>query len=519
MFATTSTVSSLPPSGPRFVHPLHRCRFQTYLPSAILSLAYSPSGSRLALGRANGNIEIWSIGANPPGQGIGTNGWVLVKTIPGSGDPTVQVLRWARGTSRTTGAGERLFSAGLNGRLIEWDLNTLAPKYASDTYGGAVWCGALYQQAEVSVEEGNTVIALGCEDGTIRLFDLSDPNQPPLYMKSISRHTSRVLSIAYSPDGLFLVTGGSEGMIKLWDVAAGRNIQRITVENKGLKRTTAAASSGKKGDGETGERYVTLIWCITFLSSGTVMSGDSLGNLQIWDLEFGTLKQSFSKALQGDVLALVANPKRNIVYAAGVEGKIVELKCIASSLEMDGDESLAEPNEGKWVLTANHRQHTHDIYALALSPNTLPPPVTNKQQSSSSAPSAAPQNNHLLLSGGVDTQLLLSPTLCFPDYNSLSRLLPFPSRCVTLADRISPPRFLVQHDQALGLYGLGEIADDVREQLRNKTVQVKENDQLKVEKGYSHLLDISVNSRKVRFITDNSYLYQLSTCCAFAADE
>ena len=42
-----------------------------------------------------------------------------------AGEPTVQVLAWVKGTGLSDGSeedGERLLSAGLNARLIEWDL-------------------------------------------------------------------------------------------------------------------------------------------------------------------------------------------------------------------------------------------------------------------------------------------------------------------------------------------------------------------------------------------------------------
>src|SRR4051794_18059217 len=49
---------------PRYLHPLHRCRFVALSPHSIISLAFSPSGSLLAVGRSNGNIELWRVGYN-----------------------------------------------------------------------------------------------------------------------------------------------------------------------------------------------------------------------------------------------------------------------------------------------------------------------------------------------------------------------------------------------------------------------------------------------------------------------
>jgi len=42
---------------------VHRCRFvaDVWKPHAITAIAYSPSGQYAAVGRQNGNIEIWNV--------------------------------------------------------------------------------------------------------------------------------------------------------------------------------------------------------------------------------------------------------------------------------------------------------------------------------------------------------------------------------------------------------------------------------------------------------------------------
>ena len=432
-----------------------------------------------------------------------------------------------------------------------------------------MWSGAIQ---ETTIDGSSTItIALGCEDGTIRLFDVSDATAPPLYNKALSRHSSRILSVAWSPDANFLASGGSDGMIKLWDLRNdGRNILRITVENKGLRRTTLAEASepGAKPNPRTkkhlhsdAERYTTYVWSLVFLTGSTLISGDSLGNLAVWELEFGTLRQHFPKALQGDVLSIVRNKTGDALYASGVEGKIVELRKVSMSVDKEGLSGSAsastpapvEEDEStiKWILTANHRQHTHDVYALAISPNTLPVAKNSGAGSLGSpklhATPAPLPNNYLLVSGGVDTQLLLSPTTCFPDYNSLTRLLPFPQSRggVCVADQIIAPqaedksdddedsedasskstpakklpaRFLISHDQHLQLYSLGEYAyETTADKLRNREMHTQEHDTLPLDKSYTHLLDINVNSRKVSTLHTRSVLFFVPSffcpCC------
>ena len=40
---------------------LHKCQFFNYVPSAVQAIAYHPSGDRVAVARADADIEIWSV--------------------------------------------------------------------------------------------------------------------------------------------------------------------------------------------------------------------------------------------------------------------------------------------------------------------------------------------------------------------------------------------------------------------------------------------------------------------------
>lgn len=50
--------------------------------------------------------------------------------IPGQDGRAVEALCWV---------GQRLFSAGLNGEITEYDLENLRPKYTVEAYGGPIW--------------------------------------------------------------------------------------------------------------------------------------------------------------------------------------------------------------------------------------------------------------------------------------------------------------------------------------------------------------------------------------------
>lgn len=69
----------------------------------------------------------------------------------------------------------RLFGTGLQGQLFEVNLREMCVVSQSDSYGGPVW------MAERN--PNNNTIACACEDGSLRLFDISDDSL--VYMRSI----------------------------------------------------------------------------------------------------------------------------------------------------------------------------------------------------------------------------------------------------------------------------------------------------------------------------------------------
>lgn len=54
--------------------------------------------------------------------------------------------REVRATEALAWVGERLFSAGLNGEIVEYDLDNHKVKYTLDAYGGPIWAIASNKQ-------------------------------------------------------------------------------------------------------------------------------------------------------------------------------------------------------------------------------------------------------------------------------------------------------------------------------------------------------------------------------------
>ncbi|QRW00756.1 WD40 domain-containing protein [Ceratobasidium sp. AG-Ba] len=371
---------------------VHRCRFVSWSPSGITALAVPPppvDGPRadgfpfLAVGRQNGSIELYQWSGSVPSQA-----WVLHTTLPGPADTRVDALAFTLAAERHPNnlPDLRLFSISGGADLLEWDLGAGTVRHTIPSQGGTIW--------SLAPNPAGSILAIGCQDGAIRLLDISDPTRPPVHFRRFDRLQTRFLSIAWATSApassgtklprdsdsdesdaddtleladTTLVTGCSDSCLRTWDVRTGRVVSRMAVERA------------------RGER--TLVWSVAVLGDGTIVSGDSLGAVKFWDAATATQIHSFP-AHDADVLCMTISPSGDALYTAGVDQRTVEFV------------RLPDPSSpsGKWVQTTSRRIHSHDVRALAMWPPYSPnSPIRNE--------SHAP----LLISAGLDMSVAVTP--------------------------------------------------------------------------------------------------------------
>jgi U3 small nucleolar RNA-associated protein 4 len=105
-------------------------------------------------------------------------------------------------------------------------------------------------------------------------------------VRTCDKTDSRILTLAWHPDGTHLVCGSSDGNIRKIIVSTGSVVDRMII-------------GPKKGED-------TLIWSVLVLKDGTVVSGDSLGGVTFWDWKTCTQKYRI-RAHYADVLCMAAD--------------------------------------------------------------------------------------------------------------------------------------------------------------------------------------------------------------------
>ncbi|MEH2266183.1 WD40 repeat domain-containing protein, partial [Nostoc sp.] len=153
--------------------------------------------------------------------------------------------------------------------------------------------------------DGKT-LASGSADKTIKLWDVSTGKA----MKTLSGHSSSVISVVFSPDGKTLASGSADKTIKLWDVSTGKAMKTLSGHSSLVisvvfspdGKTLASGSFDKTiklWDVSTGKAIKTLtghssfVLSVVFSPDGkTLASGSDDKTVILWDLDFDNLLHS-----------------------------------------------------------------------------------------------------------------------------------------------------------------------------------------------------------------------------------
>eukprot|EP00736_Rhodelphis_marinus_P014389 Rmarinus@m.14869 len=160
---------------------------------------------------------IWAIACSPDGKMFATGGsdmhvvvW-MVKTL----EP-VQVLRGHKETVSAvafSADGRLLFSGSHDNSVRVWEITK---KKAVCCFR----CDAAVHSVAVSTR-GPRRFAMGGADGSVRVWALESNVKKSWLVLRLKNHGDKVNSLAFSPNGLVLATGGGDKLVRLFSVLTG----------------------------------------------------------------------------------------------------------------------------------------------------------------------------------------------------------------------------------------------------------------------------------------------------------
>ncbi len=168
------------------------------------ALAFSPDGATLASTSTAGRVQLWSFPdliLHPVTMSHGGS-WVFpIAFGPYSeSDNSTQIV------SGSDGGTIKVWAIDLTG--------TPAVVSVMPVASGAVYSLDWWSTPPGVPAEASMIVAGG--DGDITVYDADTMD---ILFRAVDAHTGRVNDVAFSPDGLMIVSGGADGELKLWDLA------------------------------------------------------------------------------------------------------------------------------------------------------------------------------------------------------------------------------------------------------------------------------------------------------------
>ena len=158
----------------------------------VCSVAFSPDSEMLASGHGDGTVRLWRVSQHSIKQEI-VNGH-------NHHQQEVRVVAFSP-------YGRWLASASADRTVQLWH------RREEKLY---VLYGANSGFSSISFSPEGDLLAVGCFDGTIWLWDVNYPYATPIVLPR--RHNAGVSSVSFSPNGQKLVSGSHDGTVRIWNM-------------------------------------------------------------------------------------------------------------------------------------------------------------------------------------------------------------------------------------------------------------------------------------------------------------
>ncbi len=281
-------------------------------PTALLSVAWSPDGQRIATADRINGVRLWDVAQQKP-----------LVTYAQSMGIGITALAWSPD-------GKRIVSASANATAQMWDADTGNLLYTYAAHRGPVqavawspdgryiasadaahvvliWDAATYRTCityarhrqpvtSVSWSPNNRSVASASVDGTVQVWDVLSSRCVLTY----ALHNGVVEVVAWSPDGKLMASAGADRTVQVWNALHGSHVctyqgysERVRTVSWSPDSTRIAAGSWDKtvqiwyavagSNASTYNQHVDRVSAVAWSPDGKqVAIGDASGKLHVW---------------------------------------------------------------------------------------------------------------------------------------------------------------------------------------------------------------------------------------------
>jgi WD40 repeat protein len=265
-------------------------------------VSFSPDGQALASASNSGKVKLWDIN----GRELQTlKGHSLPVTFQFSGATNTTTIELFGTYSLDFGSdGQTLATIGIDGIVKLWDfvngqelqvLDGHSPDHSSPNVP--------VREGSVNFSHDGRTIISGGSDGIVRIWDVISGQE----LQTLPGHSGAVNSASFSPDEQAIASASSDGTVKIWDVISGQELQTLPGHSGAVNSVSfspdgqAIASASSDGtvkiwDVISGQELQTLpghsgaVNSVSFSPDGqAIASASSDGTVMLWNLDLDDL--------------------------------------------------------------------------------------------------------------------------------------------------------------------------------------------------------------------------------------
>lgn len=196
----------------------------------------------------------------------------------------------------------------------------------SETFGGIL---------TVAYSPNGLFLATGDTNGEIRLYRMSDGQQQLIFQG----HSSWVLSLAFSPNSNVLASSSTDYTVKLWDVSTGQCLQTLREHDNEIWSVVFSPNGEYLASGsddqtvrlwkaDTGEclkvfrGHTNWVLSVVFSPTGqTLISGSDDNTIRVWDIRTGQSQRIFQGHEDG-IRTIALHPQGTLLVSGSDDNTI-----------------------------------------------------------------------------------------------------------------------------------------------------------------------------------------------------